>query len=320
MRESVKKGLMRRGMAMFLTLVMALGLLPGAALADNESGASITLSVVDPKETYTVGETVTVKADVSGLSQDKVYYALEGANQESGYQFLNANSTLTVTGKAAGDVKVTVGTYAALNPGEDGETVMDTLTLTFVEPKAEKWTDKGAYDEVLYNRPAGNWYIYDAADLAALAKKVNDKNSFSGKTVTLAADIDLTGYEWVPIGLNKINYEFQGTFEGNGYTISGLNIETNYVNSGLFGYVKNGTIRNVTVKGTISLAEGTSDAAVYIGGLVGTAYGSSNSIGTKVENCVSDVNITIRGQYPYYLERTTSGVKKSSIRTFILVI
>ena len=78
--------------------------------------------------------------------------------------------------------------------------------------------------------------------------------------------------EWTPIG-TKINV-FSGTFDGNGKTVSGLyfnNSSTDYV--GLFGYVYNGTIKNVGVVGSYFSGSG------YVGGVVGYNYPGT------VENC-----------------------------------
>ena len=83
--------------------------------------------------------------------------------------------------------------------------------------------------------PNTEWYsdskdeftITTAEQLAGLAELVNGGNDFSGKTITLGADIDLAGKEWTPIGqylgANSTSY-FSGTFDGAGNTISGLKI------------------------------------------------------------------------------------------------
>jgi len=67
----------------------------------------------------------------------------------------------------------------------------------------------------------------------------------------LGSDIDLTSYNtgkgWQPIANPKS--EFSGIFDGQDYTISNLTINRsneNYI--GLFGYVKNGTIKNVVLE------------------------------------------------------------------------
>ncbi len=96
---------------------------------------------------------------------------------------------------------------------------------------------------------AGNVTIYSAAGLKWLAEQVNGGDSFSKKTVTLAADIDLAGEEHAIIGLPDA--PFSGTFDGQDHTIKNLDIvETEakedkaYI--GFFGYAKNATIKNVT--------------------------------------------------------------------------
>lgn len=86
---------------------------------------------------------------------------------------------------------------------------------------------------------------------------------FSGRTVTLADDISLATPKgvtadfknnWVPIGtysyLSGTDYTkcFQGTFDGNGKTITGMTISSasiNYV--GLFGYLYGATVKDLTM-------------------------------------------------------------------------
>ena len=104
----------------------------------------------------------------------------------------------------------------------------------------------------------GNWTIYTALGLQFFAKEVNGGNKFTGKTVTLAADIDLgeLSENWTPIGSDKA--PFKGVFDGQNKTISNLRIEeaegTNkntHAYLALFGKadteLKNFTIHNVTV-------------------------------------------------------------------------
>ena len=65
----------------------------------------------------------------------------------------------------------------------------------------------------------------------------------NGGTVELLGDVTLTG-TWTPVGTS--NAPFKGTFDGKGYTITGLNIPTNdneYV--GLIGMLDGGTVKNV---------------------------------------------------------------------------
>ena len=126
-----------------------------------------------------------------------------------------------------------------------------------------------------------NVTINNAAQLAGLARDVNSGNTYSGKTVTLTADLNLDNKAWAPIG-NLTAYpgqSFNGTFDGGNHTIYNLkcdgdNVGTHEV-AGLFGSTV-GPIRNITVKG----AEITSNhyAAVIV------AYFSTNKP-LIIENC-----------------------------------
>ncbi|MDR1185656.1 MAG: hypothetical protein LBK67_12805, partial [Coriobacteriales bacterium] len=115
-----------------------------------------------------------------------------------------------------------------------------------------------------------------------------EQDSFAGKTVTLAADIALdengkyssaTGtfgssswpmeatyytvadgaFIWTPIGsgialgndnFSEANY-FEGIFDGAGYTVSGLYTDGDSSVQGLFGNVRQGTVKNLTVEGCV---------------------------------------------------------------------
>lgn len=82
-------------------------------------------------------------------------------------------------------------------------------------------------------------------ELKAFRDEVNAGNTFAGKTVELAANIDLMSEEWTPIG-NDTN-KFQGTFDGKGYTVSNLVITGNNSYVGFFGFTSDGAIKNLTI-------------------------------------------------------------------------
>ncbi len=88
------------------------------------------------------------------------------------------------------------------------------------------------------------------ADILTL---MNTDGPFTGDYV-LTADIDLTKYTGTltqrPIGLEAAS-AFKGTFEGNGHTVKGINI--NYEGkTGFFGYALNATIRNLNLQGSVT--------------------------------------------------------------------
>ncbi len=97
------------------------------------------------------------------------------------------------------------------------------------------------------------YVIKTGAQLAYLAQQVSvGGNSFAGKHFVLGGNIDLAKLEWTPIGVysstNRIS--FAGSFDGKGYTISGISITNDNASiySGLFGFIKTeGYFRNLVI-------------------------------------------------------------------------
>ncbi|MBO5430757.1 InlB B-repeat-containing protein, partial [Methanocorpusculum sp.] len=85
-----------------------------------------------------------------------------------------------------------------------------------------------------------SWYeISSAKGLGAFRDSVNAGETYNGKTVRLTANIDLGNEAWTPIGTDT--NKFQGDFNGNGKTISNLQVNLPDSNNvGLFGYVNTG--------------------------------------------------------------------------------
>lgn len=110
-----------------------------------------------------------------------------------------------------------------------------------------------------------NISIANADELKTFAASVNAGDAYIGAAVTLSGDIALTG-EWTPIGSS--NAPFEGTFDGGGHTVSGLQItKSNWTYTGLFGIA--GTVKNLTVAGSITAAGGA--ISDNIGGVAGSA-------------------------------------------------
>ena len=136
--------------------------------------------------------------------------------------------------------------------------------------------------------------IRTAEELAHFAQLVNGGDAFFEKTVTLARDIDLSAVchpadgekgiaeaSWTPIG-NADTKLFKGEFDGCNYTINNLYV-TQGNRVGLFGCV-NGTIKNITLFGTISV-----NGVAYTGGVIGSMSGGS------VENCTNNATVDAGG-------------------------
>ena len=156
--------------------------------------------------------------------------------------------------------------------------------------------------------------INSADELETFAKEVNDGDTYEGRTVKLGADIDLSkltsaATEWTPIGsyVNYSNYKaFKGIFDGQGHTVSNLNISTTSTQyAGLFGYVENATIKNVVVQGSVSGKQ-------YLAGVIGYAKGSLTCEKVKNEASVTGTSTYLGGIVSHIATSNTSTVSFTS--------
>lgn len=119
-------------------------------------------------------------------------------------------------------------------------------------------------------------YIQNADDLLELAENCRLDTWSVGKRVVLEADISLEGVAFTPIPT------FGGTFDGNGHTISGIELLGGTTPAGLFGTLqKTAVVKNLTVK---ALVAPTGDANT-VGGIVGENHGA-------VMNCHFEGTVT----------------------------
>ncbi len=88
------------------------------------------------------------------------------------------------------------------------------------------------------------YIIKTGAELDLLASTCMGGETYADTYFRLEADIDWGGNLWTPIGYDTKNV-FAGHFDGNGQTI--YNLECFEVYSGLFGVVKEGSIKNIKV-------------------------------------------------------------------------
>lgn len=101
--------------------------------------------------------------------------------------------------------------------------------------------------------------IWNVEDYVAFAESVTKDNDYEYYEVTLYADLDFSGYENFPvIGVMEDvndNMTFEGVFNGNGHTISGIHIDKPDETVGLFakldGVVKNLRIEDCSFRGEL---------------------------------------------------------------------
>ena len=148
-------------------------------------------------------------------------------------------------------------------------------------------------------------YIIKTEDqLRAFADSMNDKIDYTNKFVALGDDITLSSAEWKPVGGS--DYLFNGTFDGQGHTVSGMTLgskdeafaldkENLYI--GFFGVlgpqsvVKNLNLTDVAFYTTFG-------ATAYVGGIAGVMQGSrsnNNFTGAVIDGCSVSGNLSLTG-------------------------
>lgn len=152
--------------------------------------------------------------------------------------------------------------------------------------------------------------------LELLASQVNSGTPFSGTFFKLGANIDLDGYSIPPIGDYSQSRPFQGSLDGDNYTITNMSLAGGDC-QGLFGYLAGGRVENLTVSnatlsgrgdyrgvvcgynlgGTLQNCQVTgsslADSGQYVGGVVGGTFG-----GAVVSNCqCTSTTIDITGDF-----------------------
>ena len=145
---------------------------------------------------------------------------------------------------------------------------------TFVGDGMTIPADTWRFDTSWYSEDKTKFDIQTEGEFYGFASLVNSGENFRGKTVTLKKDMVIVDSEWEPIGMSAEN-SFQGIFDGNGKTISGihvtLNDSKNYI--GLFGWIADATIKNFTLSD--STFTGT---AMAMGAIVGNGDGTLSNI------------------------------------------
>ena len=102
-------------------------------------------------------------------------------------------------------------------------------------------------------------------ELTDFRERVNAGESFAGKTVLLAADIDLSGERWIPIGTDET--PFAGKFNGGNHKIENMSVTTD-------------EMRDLTVAG--------------VRGKGGGLFLNVEGEGAQIANCTSQQKLDIR--------------------------
>jgi len=243
-------------------------------------------------------ETIEIKggnAQIDGNVQNVIIAA--GATSGSDpvtVDVTNAANPPAITANAAAhiiaekDVTLNVTVAAGVDPSK----ITTTGSTGTVHILSLKWD--GTSTAELTQIDENTYAIYSAPQLAGFAAAVNASTptSFAGKTVILMNDIDLDDKSWTPIGDDYDNWNvagkgFQGTFDGNGKTISNLKVVClNGGNSfaGLFGVVNPATGTTTTIK-NLTIDKFTIQSNHQAGAIIGHAGVDGGIGGVVITGC-----------------------------------
>ena len=172
-----------------------------------------------------------------------------------------------------------------------------------------------------YTNDENTYMVYTAEELLNVIK---NGGNFSGKTIMLMADIDLNpGWSANVTESGTVVFpttpsvawpniaSFAGTFDGNGYTLSGLYKTMTVSGSagaygGLFNTLAGGTIKNLTISNSFVLATntGAGDGKIHVGGISGDIAAGSNVYNVVMDDTVevwfkSDSHACVGGAFGY---------------------
>lgn len=203
--------------------------------------------------------------------------------------------TITGSGGTVFNGKVTVTPGSIIESGIFNGEVTNNGTITggvFNNTVSGSGTIKGG----TFNTPMTGsgtetdpYQISTADQLKLFRDIVNGSNGQTqnrGAYAVLTADIDLNNEPWTPIGPDR-DSAYTGTFDGQGHTVKNLSVTVNVQpgRAGLFGCVKDGTIRKLTVAGSVSCTANQG----WCGGIAGYAMDET------IENCASLCTVSCTG-------------------------
>ena len=209
--------------------------------------------------------------------------------QQGGGVYIDDSSTFNMNGGSiANCTAVNGGNSVFVMSGTGGKftmtdgTVDGSVTLHFTVAGSDVYMDG-------LGTAAYPYQISTADQLKLFRDIVNGSNGQTqnrGAYAVLTADIDLNNEPWMPIGPDR-DSAYTGTFDGQGHTVKNLSVTVNVQpgRAGLFGCVKDGTIRKLTVAGSVSCTANQG----WCGGIAGYAMDET------IENCASLCTVSCTG-------------------------
>ena len=211
------------------------------------------LSITVSKNVASVGETITLEANVYNPKNKVLTYKWQTSN---GVGVISGakKATATITASSVGDEIVTLTVQVGQTP------LVSTVSLYFKDNYSTGYTEISTADEFK------STFLTSGADASS--------------KYCLTADIDLGGLK---VNGKTLNNVLSGTLDGRGHTVSNFEVVGNkdsdgyYPNTGLF-FTISGTVRNLHLDGTFNKE--------------GIGWGSGllcNSLSGTVTNCLVEV-------------------------------
>ena len=149
--------------------------------------------------------------------------------------------------------------------------------------------------------------ISSANEFNKYAKLVRNSNSqYGSKYYKLTGNIDFSGVTIIPIGTSSTK-AFSGTLDGNGYEIYNLT-PANTTYSGVIGYMKGGTVKNLSVSYADTTDRINYYSLKYFGGIVGYAEVAS-SYTISISDCKTDGKLMLSTPASVYVGGLCGYVK-----------
>ena len=272
----------------------------GVKVADGATSLDLAINAVDGNDNLTLGEgesATSMDVHIHGVASDNTVPMIVNlgavlapgldATELKLYHTENGTPIQMTRVASADDFSIhNQYTYNA-ETGEVSIYVATFSVFSAVKTNADEWD--GTSDTSWYNDTDTEFTLTTAEQFAGFRDLVDGGNTFTGKTVKLGADIDLTNKPFDPIGFGyakdvENDTVFKGTFDGAGHTVYNLYQncweldpdKTNYstytystAGAGLFASIKNATIKNIAISGAEIVFE-----CVDMGILVGYAQGT----------------------------------------------
>ena len=258
-----------------------------SAITGDVTAAETTINVPTIQGTVAATDCTIYGAKITGDVENKGTTTLEGVSIMS---TLTNDGTITINGnddivikKIVNNATLTANTTVNVEEIELKKGVAKTTVqedpekvIYFSKNYVQGGTTTG---KILPSTIAVNGDTFEISDvdgLKAFAAMANNGNTFVGKTIKLTADIDLNNIAWTPIAV------FKGTFDGNGKTISNLNVTAEKA-AGFFANLYTGTIKDLTIDGA------NVKGSHHVGAIAGGSYGTIQDCTVKnaVISCVN---------------------------------